>query len=386
MKRNQKKSWLRLAAGALCACMLCSVGALAAQPQAQRIRFDTYDSQALKVDAGGRTYSVSTTLYYAPPRYKTGVWIIADSSVPGGTMSARAYLYDRSGSLMQDTPWVVEETTTHFLFVETDDDGTSDPYVASSGEFRIRHGGSVMTSGDTPKLIYDDGDVFEAARARTAQAPDSPRAAYPVNSRGMTYGSLLLAYDIGEKPDLIAAVGTEGQQGYVLREDFDPQFYTQEAARAYAQHLKQDNLIPLYSLDGERIGSYALGTAGRAEETDPVTQARLEKLSAQQPAAELEPLQPYQPLTAREQAALQDALVDGAYPTTPKGETYGPRMARYLVGYEPDLIAVVGDEGMRGYVRRSEYQWASYGGGVLEVYDLKGAVIDQFTVDGRQGK
>ena len=64
----------------------------------------------------------------------------------------------------------------------------------------------------------------------------------------------------------------------------------------------------------------------------------------------------------------------------PKGETYGPRMARYLVGYEPDLIAVVGDEGMRGYVRRSEYQWASYGGGVLEVYDLKGAVIDQFTV------
>ena len=72
--------------------------------------------------------------------------------------------------------------------------------------------------------------------------------------------------------------------------------------------------------------------------------------------------------------------MDGAYPTTPKGETYGPRMARYLVGYEPDLIAVVGDEGMRGYVRRSEYQWASYGGGVLEVYDLKGAVIDQFTV------
>ena len=182
------------------------------------------------------------------------------------------------------------------------------------------------------------------------------------------------------KPDLIAAVGTEGQQGYVLREDFDPQFYTQEAARAYAQHLKQDNLIPLYSLDGERIGSYALGTAGRAEETDPVTQARLEQLSAQQPAADLEPLQPYQPLTAREQADLQDALVDGAYPTTPKGETYGPRMARYLVGYEPDLIAVVGDEGMRGYVRRREYQWASYGGGVLEVYDLKGAVIDQFTV------
>ena len=127
MKRNQKKSWLRLAAGALCACMLCSPRALAAQPQAPRIRFDTYDSQALKVDAGGRTYSVSTTLYYAPPRYKTGVWIIADSSVPGGTMSARAYLYDRSGSLMQDTPWVVEETTTHFLFVETDDDGTSDP-------------------------------------------------------------------------------------------------------------------------------------------------------------------------------------------------------------------------------------------------------------------
>ena len=76
MKRNQKKSWLRLAAGALCACMLCSAGALAAQPQAQRIRFDTYDSQALKVDAGGRTYSVSTTLYYAPPEYKTGLWIM----------------------------------------------------------------------------------------------------------------------------------------------------------------------------------------------------------------------------------------------------------------------------------------------------------------------
>ena len=54
---------------------------------------------------------------------------------------------------------------------------------------------------------------------------------YPVSAGGLTYGSLLYAGELGEMPDLISAVGTNGAAGYILREDFAPELYTQ-AVRA----------------------------------------------------------------------------------------------------------------------------------------------------------
>lgn len=53
-----------------------------------------------------------------------------------------------------------------------------------------------------------------------------------------------------------------------------------------------------------------------------------------------------------------------------------------MVGYPPDLIAVVGAEGEDGYVYTREYQSALRAGGetVLTVYNLAGAAVDRFVV------
>lgn len=72
--------------------------------------------------------------------------------------------------------------------------------------------------------------------------------------------------------------------------------------------------------------------------------------------------------------SIEAELVDGQYPANAAGETYGTLWAQYVVGYPPDLIAVVGAEG--------EYQSALRAGGetVLTVYNLAGAAVDRFVV------
>lgn len=54
----------------------------------------------------------------------------------------------------------------------------------------------------------------------------------------------------------------------------------------------------------------------------------------------------------RERLAAQ-WLVNGEYPKTASGETYGPALAS-IVGYDPDLVAAVNKDGLHGYLRRAE--------------------------------
>lgn len=42
---------------------------------------------------------------------------------------------------------------------------------------------------------------------------------FPKNVRGETYGTALMAEVVGEMPDLQAAIGTDGQEGYVRTSD-----------------------------------------------------------------------------------------------------------------------------------------------------------------------
>ena len=84
--------------------------------------------------------------------------------------------------------------------------------------------------------------------------------AYPVNSKGETYGSRLLARITGYEPDLVSAIGTEGQSGYVRIEDLrGPVIHTPEEAVAYTKSLSDaPQMIPLYDLEGGVIGEFAI--------------------------------------------------------------------------------------------------------------------------------
>ena len=78
-------------------------------------------------------------------------------------------------------------------------------------------------------------------------------------------------------------------------------------------------------------------------ETKPEPEAKPEPV----PAAEPDPESTMDPVILK---AAMEWLVDGDYPRNSLGETYGSGLCASIVGYEPDLIAAVSDDGTEGYI------------------------------------
>ena len=73
----------------------------------------------------------------------------------------------------------------------------------------------------------------------------------------------------------------------------------------------------------------------------------------------------------------------GLYPVNSKGETYGAN----TLGYQPDLIAAVGDGNVEGYVRTTELEAVTVTGisavpsfHKIPLYDCEGNEIGTFTM------
>ncbi len=89
---------------------------------------------------------------------------------------------------------------------------------------------------------------------------------FPVNANGQTYGSSLEAVSVETEPDLIAAIGIDGTEGYVLSKDLqEPSPKTPEEAVAQTKEIEKAALaakakgsnivreIPLYDVDGRTV-------------------------------------------------------------------------------------------------------------------------------------
>ncbi len=84
---------------------------------------------------------------------------------------------------------------------------------------------------------------------------------------------------------------------------------------------------------------------------------------------------------------------DGGYPVDALGQTYGSLLLSHVVGYKPDLVAAIGTNKVKGYVRMDELDpytatpeetaalAASAKDSVLPLYDLSGKVIGTFVQD-----
>lgn len=361
-----KKACCFLLASVLLASTVCAAAA-----PAPRWAYNTFDSKHITVNADGHSFDVYTTFYSPPsgvtPEFKTGVWILADQTLPAGTMYLRAYLLNGDGAVLSEWGWS-DFGVSSFNFVDTPSKKTSEAVMYGFGEYQIRHqNGSSITSGESPAVKYDNGKVTNVT------THPQPREAFPTTKSGLTYGSLLQG-----KPDLIAAIGTDGTPGYVLREDFAPTFYTDAARKIYSEGLKENNLIPLYDLEGNQIGEYALGVS-EDKEYDPATAEKIQTLKENAPPAseDLSEIQEQHPLDGILYKILSSSLANGAYPRNTSGETYGSVLSRYIVGKNPDLIAVVGDNEISGYVYTR--QWLFPTKDFIDVYDLNGNIIDQFT-------
>ncbi|MDR3037081.1 MAG: hypothetical protein LBU31_01535 [Coriobacteriales bacterium] len=81
---------------------------------------------------------------------------------------------------------------------------------------------------------------------------------YETNSEGLTYGNLALAVSEDTSPDLIAAIATNGEKGYIYRLDSDvaqgPQPSNPEEAVAYMARRHQNAAVAFKSSIWEQLG------------------------------------------------------------------------------------------------------------------------------------
>lgn len=75
---------------------------------------------------------------------------------------------------------------------------------------------------------------------------------YSRNANGETYGYGIQAESIGCEPDLIAATGVDGTNGYVRGSDLEGPIPT-SPEEALAMQSSEGRYIPLYESDGEKV-------------------------------------------------------------------------------------------------------------------------------------
>lgn len=92
--------------------------------------------------------------------------------------------------------------------------------------------------------------------AETRNGEKTPAVKYLTNESGLTYGSSMYATSLEEEPDLIAAYGIDGTQGYVFKKDLNGEMpqTPKEAVEITIQNNKTEaRIIPLYEKDGKTI-------------------------------------------------------------------------------------------------------------------------------------
>ncbi len=107
--------------------------------------------------------------------------------------------------------------------------------------------------------------VVLVAASPSTPAPENPSAAkarFPVNLKGETYGATLNV-PLEEYPDLIAAVGEGGVEGYIRQKEADPYEpkNPEDALRWQAEYAAQGggHWVNLYDKEGEIIGKFRVG-------------------------------------------------------------------------------------------------------------------------------
>ena len=132
--------------------------------------------------------------------------------------------------------------------------------------------GSQRTPDSAPSVVLSE----------PADAPTWATSNFPRNAAGLTYGSDSDAKDEAGVPDLIAAMATNGAEGFVKKTDMeradpDPSTFSspQEALAWQAKMVAAGPIqIPVYDLSGtKQIGVFRIGI-GDAVEGGPSQPAR----------------------------------------------------------------------------------------------------------------
>lgn len=383
MKTKMSSTLVKILSCALVVAMFSSIGVAAAE---------TYDSdEASHGMVGGTIYQYRSSLYAGTgSKWRAATWMqTADGkSVPAGYMKAKAFLYDGAGNLCRSTVMQTNSADANYLCVVT-------PGVVGAGEYysqgevsQYEVGPTFSDSAEYTTLTAGMASKGDIAVSQILEATLDKDGGYPVNALGQTYGSGLLSSVVGDKPDLIAAIGTNNVKGYIRTDELDPYTATPAETVALAASVK-DSVLPLFDVSGKVIGTFVqdVGISSNNKEFAKLTfDAAWKKVAA---GAYLTPEQTATlPKTETELAALvKAALTITPYSRNSKGQTYGSESMAGAVGYSPDLIAVLATNNQSGYVKKAEFKYACEPtqqdptSAVIPVYNLGGTVIGEFKIE-----
>lgn len=109
-----------------------------------------------------------------------------------------------------------------------------------------------------------------AGSALTAGSSEAgPR--YPSNADGLTYGSATEAQSAADEPELIQAIGVNGVEGYVYRDELNA--YPEQGDRAsierWMERVSTARSIPVFAVDGKtRIDTFVIESNRSVPEGD----------------------------------------------------------------------------------------------------------------------
>lgn len=205
-----------------------------------------YSNLLIFPTTGGVSYSGQSSLSTNSPNVNAGVSVMASPSTTSGKMGAKARLYRSNGALVKSSSAKYNSGTSSKL-------STSTGNISGSGNYYSK--GIAYIWNGTGYNSYD-----------LPLTPTQGISLMPVlkNEYGEIYGSEYFLNLNGIKPDLILAVGTNGEEGYIRAEELDNDPKTIEEALKYTPSNYE---IPLYKEDGITIiGSFKVEAPNVIEE------------------------------------------------------------------------------------------------------------------------
>ncbi|KMZ43134.1 MULTISPECIES: hypothetical protein [Bacillales] len=181
-------------------------------------------------------------------------------NVPIGYMGGQAFLYDDNGTLKTASSMEYNDSKVAGWIGYSPRIITPGRYYAQSrAEFYNGNGYTKVTGYKSPKQELIGSSFAKETETSPIIEALLSRDEYDVNDNGETYGSGLSEESVGEFPDLISAVGTNGEEGYVRAEDLTPKVKTIQEALEQNHDKGNVQIIPLYDVDGEtQIGEFEL--------------------------------------------------------------------------------------------------------------------------------
>lgn len=216
------------------------------------MRAETFESNQKNIVGMDNVFKAWSTLHVSNDDFRAGTYVeqVDSELLAPGAIRYQARLYNESGRLqvssvvVSNTTGALPATFTTFwdgntafsrgwVSVKTSSSGSRTEYVLPQTE-------------TVSRTVTAEKCISLSEIAKTALDEDGR---YPVNECGESFGSMLLADIVGEVPNLMEAVGTNGELGYVRTVELQTYRDTSD---------NQDVFIPLYDANGSVIGSFRL--------------------------------------------------------------------------------------------------------------------------------